>query len=320
MALEKLCIWVRKRVEDRHRRNFSKVYTLFLGHSMGGLLAADAYRHFSGSDHSAKHLPIGILAYDTPYIGLHPDLFDRTAMERASQWTRRIGKAFSHQLYGKSVEKAGGAMLKRRWGILAVTALSTSALAAVVVARNRVQAGVRYITDHLEYMGALVREDEMYDRLKHARAACGSDVFHCFYTCLDVGEDAVQDRTFIIPPSPQDPDSLDGIDPDHLKEICERCMSRRKEINEGKDPEDPISQGEEGGEGKVGKGKKEEEEKDVGWKEDPHFTIVPMAAIDELQAHTNMFNPNVNYNYDCMMEDSAWLITQRVHALQNQEI
>ncbi|RKP12001.1 hypothetical protein BJ684DRAFT_17468, partial [Piptocephalis cylindrospora] len=290
IALDRLCEWVKKQVEDRHRRLFSHVYTLFLGHSMGGLLAADAHQHFSSaSSELAKHRSLGALAYDTPYIGLHPDLFDRTAVERASQWTRHIGKAFSHQLYGKGMERTGEAMLKRRWGALAVVALSASALAAVVVARDRVQAGIRYITDHLEYVGALVREEEMYGRLRRARSACGSDIFHCFYTSLDLEADVVQDRTFILPPSLQDLASLDGIDPSKLESISR--------------------------DGIESDGDEQNEEDQVGWLNDPHFTVVPMAAMDELEAHTNMFNPNINYNYDAMMEDTAWLITQRVYSI-----
>jgi pimeloyl-ACP methyl ester carboxylesterase len=38
------------------------------GHSMGGLLAADAATHIS---HKA-HRIIGVLAFDTPYLGMHP--------------------------------------------------------------------------------------------------------------------------------------------------------------------------------------------------------------------------------------------------------
>jgi thioesterase domain-containing protein len=41
---------------------------ILLGHSMGGLLAAEAATESSNSDQRI----IGVVAFDTPYLGIHP--------------------------------------------------------------------------------------------------------------------------------------------------------------------------------------------------------------------------------------------------------
>lgn len=45
---------------------------ILLGHSMGGLLAADAATSPSQKSSKCKHPIIGMIAFDTPYLGMHP--------------------------------------------------------------------------------------------------------------------------------------------------------------------------------------------------------------------------------------------------------
>jgi hypothetical protein len=45
------------------------------------------------------------------------------------------------------------------------------------------------------------------------------------------------------------------------------------------------------------------------------FTAVPIDASDEVEAHISMFNPNLNASYDDMLEDTAWLVSERLSSL-----
>ncbi|EGO01150.1 hypothetical protein SERLA73DRAFT_179241, partial [Serpula lacrymans var. lacrymans S7.3] len=47
-------------------------YVILLGHSMGGLLAADAATHPSVVQNSRPQHIIGMIAFDTPFLGMHP--------------------------------------------------------------------------------------------------------------------------------------------------------------------------------------------------------------------------------------------------------
>jgi pimeloyl-ACP methyl ester carboxylesterase len=43
-----------------------------MGHSMGGLLAADAATDLSNSRGGKPSRILGVVAFDTPYLGMHP--------------------------------------------------------------------------------------------------------------------------------------------------------------------------------------------------------------------------------------------------------
>ncbi|KAG6846204.1 hypothetical protein H0H93_015443, partial [Arthromyces matolae] len=45
---------------------------ILLGHSMGGLLAAEAANHASNNYGGKPSRIVGVIAFDTPYLGMHP--------------------------------------------------------------------------------------------------------------------------------------------------------------------------------------------------------------------------------------------------------
>ncbi|KAF9159823.1 hypothetical protein DFQ26_006165 [Actinomortierella ambigua] len=71
----------------------SPVYVCFLGHSMGGLVAADAALHFYSEPQESP--VVGLLAYDTPYLGLNNTIFTEAAYERANTVAKHATGAYS---------------------------------------------------------------------------------------------------------------------------------------------------------------------------------------------------------------------------------
>ncbi|KAF9999163.1 hypothetical protein BGZ79_007210 [Entomortierella chlamydospora] len=69
------------------------VYVVFLGHSMGGLVAADTALLLN--DLPQKSPVIGILAFDTPYYGLNHTIFTQAAYERATGFAQKATGAYS---------------------------------------------------------------------------------------------------------------------------------------------------------------------------------------------------------------------------------
>ncbi|KAF9959959.1 hypothetical protein BGZ72_008288 [Mortierella alpina] len=69
------------------------VYVCFLGHSMGGLVAADAALLLN--TYTQKSPVIGILAFDTPYFGLNSSIFTQAAYERVTGFAQKASGAYS---------------------------------------------------------------------------------------------------------------------------------------------------------------------------------------------------------------------------------
>ncbi|KAF8940003.1 hypothetical protein BGZ47_007921 [Haplosporangium gracile] len=69
------------------------VYVCFLGHSMGGLVAADAALYLEKLPQNSP--VVGILAFDTPYFGLNHSIFTQAAYERAAGLAQKASGAYS---------------------------------------------------------------------------------------------------------------------------------------------------------------------------------------------------------------------------------
>ncbi|KAF9142253.1 hypothetical protein BGX30_003058 [Mortierella sp. GBA39] len=73
--------------------NVPPVYVCFLGHSMGGLVAADAALYLEKLPQ--KSPVVGILAFDTPYYGLNHSIFTQAAYERAAGLAQKATGVYS---------------------------------------------------------------------------------------------------------------------------------------------------------------------------------------------------------------------------------
>ncbi|KAG7096776.1 hypothetical protein E1B28_004186 [Marasmius oreades] len=208
-----------------------KAKIVLCGHSMGGLLAADAVLEFVNSrpDVNAPIWPniIACIAFDTPYFGLHPYVFKNSATKAAqyAEAAKTVGTALFGSLAGFGASKAASGSSpstppaglltapsqdQSGWGKWAPAAYAVGgALFAGAAAggayHKRAELGLGYTwaTDHLKYVGNLWDEDvskKRVDSMIEVDETAGI-LFRTFYTFLPAVPLVHNlDRTFIIIP------------------------------------------------------------------------------------------------------------------------
>ncbi|KAH7931225.1 hypothetical protein BV22DRAFT_1027456 [Leucogyrophana mollusca] len=232
-AVERFADWlttltVQKEVANGTGGGAGKAKIVLCGHSMGGLLAADALLAFVNSrpDKEAPLWPkiIACIAFDTPYLGLHPAVFKNSAskaIEYASTARTVVSDVFS--IFNKK-----GTPAPPKPPVATITAASTAAPAAgwskwvpaayavggAVVAgaaagtayyrRDDIGVGYSWATDHMKYVRHLWNEDALRRRLESLIDVEMHQgvVFRTFYTVLPPSPPAYNSaRTFtILPP------------------------------------------------------------------------------------------------------------------------
>ncbi|CUS12363.1 unnamed protein product [Tuber aestivum] len=209
------------------------VRTVLVTHSMGGIIAANTLLSIlddqvvkSDGNHPEKFMfPYiqGILAFDTPYLGLSPAVFAHgadtnlktasTAISQvstlasgffasraATEGSKALNKAPSEEDNGKEPEAPG---FWSQWGTVAAYAGAASALAAggavAYFKRDELGQGWGWVSSHLEFVGVLVKGDELKERVERVSNIEGVG-FANLYTALgDRGRDKGE-RTFCILP------------------------------------------------------------------------------------------------------------------------
>ncbi|KAH7385957.1 hypothetical protein BKA66DRAFT_511291 [Pyrenochaeta sp. MPI-SDFR-AT-0127] len=214
--------WLQNKVIDLEVANSTpsptvdpSVHTILVGHSMGGIVAAETLLSIigeqpisslhnsqtksAGSLHDTSTLMFpyiqGILAFDTPYLGIAPGVVAHgaekhwnTASSAYSAYTNLAG-AFgwgnkdssagavdtSRMLpapssSGGSNIDAASAPLWQRYGRVAMFAGAAGAIAAggaaAYMKKDQISEGFSWATSHLEFVGVLARPEEMRKRLE----------------------------------------------------------------------------------------------------------------------------------------------------------
>lgn len=190
------------------------VRTILVGHSMGGIVAADTILSIASEqpiDPSGSHNPTsahpntmmfpyiqGVLAFDTPYLGISPGVVAHgaeghynTASSAITQlsgltgafWgTKAAASAESADNNAKDKKAAPVAALPApptasnaaaspwaKWGKLAVAAGGVAAVAgagaAAFVNRDKLTEGWSWVGSHLEFVGCLMKGEELRKRV-----------------------------------------------------------------------------------------------------------------------------------------------------------
>ncbi|KAH6915132.1 hypothetical protein BKA70DRAFT_1368913 [Coprinopsis sp. MPI-PUGE-AT-0042] len=196
------------------------------GHSMGGLLAADTLREFVNTkpDKNAPLWPniVALLAFDTPYLGLHPHIV-RNSLETAAghvSTAQTIGSALFGSLAGFSAGKASTATPPNaassssqsawsKWVGPAAYAIGGAVVAGAAAggayyARDQLTQGYTWATDHMKYVGNLWDNDGMKARVESLMDIDEQEgvVFRNFYTYLPPSIPRyLTSRTFCVLPA-----------------------------------------------------------------------------------------------------------------------
>ena len=198
------------------------------GHSMGGLLAADSIIEFLKNrvDPQTPLWPniIACLAFDTPYLGVHPHVFKNSATKVAEHAdnVRTLAGGIFGSLAGLSAQKAvktvgmpnsasSSGVAKTGWGKWAPAAyavggglFAAAAASAAYYNKDDIGAGYGWINDQLKYVGNLWDEKGMQARLdKLIDAHINHGVFfQVVYTSIPPTAPSFQPtRTFVVLPS-----------------------------------------------------------------------------------------------------------------------
>ncbi|KAF9782273.1 hypothetical protein BJ322DRAFT_1009506 [Thelephora terrestris] len=236
-AVEVFSEWLTKLVVEKEVAGgkgggAGKAKIVLCGHSMGGLLAADALIQFvqNRPDADAPLWPriVACLAFDTPYLGLHPHVFKHQVTKAAevvqttqtfvSDFMKTINKNNQPSTIG-STKKPVAALLPpeptngaggfwQKWGptALAVGGAVIAAGAAASAAyykKDDIGIGYTWAVDHMKYVGSLWDNDELNKRVD-TLVDCDKKMgilFRTFYTLLPANPPSFMDhRTFIVLP------------------------------------------------------------------------------------------------------------------------
>ncbi|CAK5265010.1 unnamed protein product [Mycena citricolor] len=156
------------------------------GHSMGGLLAADTLKEFLNSrpDNKAPLWPkiIACIAFDTPYLGLNPDVFKSSATKalQFADTARNVGTSLFGAFAGLGASKAVGSAPAApntatsspwaKWAAPAAYAVGGALLAGAAAGttyyhREDIGLGYSWATDHMKYVGNLWDSDALDKRV-----------------------------------------------------------------------------------------------------------------------------------------------------------
>ncbi|KAF8534054.1 hypothetical protein BDD12DRAFT_758119, partial [Trichophaea hybrida] len=184
------------------------VHTILVGHSMGGIVAADALISiFDDVPVIGKESKLlfphitGILAFDTPYLGLATSVFAHSAQEKWKTASSAYGtlSSIASGLFASQAAVEGTAAKAKEqeerernekaknelseqslwggWGKVAAYGGAAAALAggaaAAYLKRDDISAGYDWVSSHLEFVGALMKGEELKNRVGRASTTDG---------------------------------------------------------------------------------------------------------------------------------------------------
>ncbi|KAF9247360.1 hypothetical protein BU15DRAFT_38777 [Melanogaster broomeanus] len=211
-----------------------RVKIVLCGHSMGGLLAADSLLEFVNTrpDKNAPLWPsiIGCIAFDTPFLGIHPFVFKNSAtrvVEYANAARSVVSDAYSFfkgsesltspnptlpQITAAASETASSTSRWTSWAPAAFAVGSAivagTAAGAAYMRRDDLTSGYSWASDHMKYVSSLWDEKAMRERVDNLLAAQVNHgiVFKTFYVLLPASPPAhPNSRTFVVLPPRSSP-------------------------------------------------------------------------------------------------------------------
>ncbi|EXX65928.1 hypothetical protein RirG_128610 [Rhizophagus irregularis DAOM 197198w] len=223
-AVEMFCLWLEGGVEEKEKQisGNGDVWVCLVGHSMGGILAAEAILKYKNQTETRPPKIIGLLAFDTPYFGVDNNVFTKAALARANKVKQSVTGSYT---FLSSAASAGGFFSSSKtntkavetvenpptspssgwgkWGLAAVAGFAGVAAAGAAAYYNKdlVNQGTDYLGSHFEFVGVLFNPTELVERVNNL-IKLDNCLFHCYYTEIPPAGQYKETRTFIkLPPS-----------------------------------------------------------------------------------------------------------------------
>jgi hypothetical protein len=189
-------------IEQTKATRPSTVKTILVCHSMGGILAADSLLSMIEDNDPLYPSILGILAYDTPYLGLNPPVIHRTISTRVNSISTAVSTArewIPQSLFASKstqVTLANQTPTASRWGLATKMAAVGAGVAAVGALSYFAKDP---IVNHLQFVKVLYKPDELARRMKRLHEVQNIG-FAVFYTVVTTPSEDDKERTFCILP------------------------------------------------------------------------------------------------------------------------
>jgi hypothetical protein len=172
------------------------VKTVLICHSMGGIVAVDSLLSMI-DEQSPSGKPLwpeilGIIAYDTPYLGLNPPVFHRTISTRVNAISSAVNTA--REWIPPNLFKSSAVATPKqqsKWGLGKTIAAGTAAVAAVGALSYYAKDPV---INHLQFVKVLYASEDLAARMR--RISSVNVGFAIFYTVVTYPSDDGGERTF----------------------------------------------------------------------------------------------------------------------------
>ncbi|KAI9260698.1 hypothetical protein BDA99DRAFT_538291 [Phascolomyces articulosus] len=222
LAVSNLLAWLQEQAELQHKAGYDHVQFVLLGHSMGGIVAAEAILQWKQQPSILDGDIIGLLAYDTPFYSVNHRFVTSQALNHAGQINREVNRFWSATssvttaaataatrsttgTRAAAIEYPGAAKKtsSSKWGLLAGVVGVAAAGAAAYMAREKITASVTDAFDHLEFVSTLMDLNGCWERVRRL-TELPDVLFKCFYVQLSGDDSLASDpRTFIALPPPE---------------------------------------------------------------------------------------------------------------------
>ncbi|RIB19811.1 hypothetical protein C2G38_2180846 [Gigaspora rosea] len=217
-AVELFCAWLEQKIKECEENRKGNVAICLIGHSMGGILAADTILKYASQESPTPPKIIGLFAFDTPYYGVHERVFSKATLERASSVAQQVSGAYSILTTAAGLMSTVASTTKKttaptaatksssyfgfnKWGLAAVAGAALVG-GAVYMQKDNVSKSVEWLVSHLEFVGVLWKPEDLKQRVENL-IKVPDITFHCFYTQIPPNESFFSPRTFIVLPPPE---------------------------------------------------------------------------------------------------------------------
>jgi len=183
-------------IEHEKQSPTPTVKTILICPSMGGIVAVDSLLSMI-DEQSPSGRPVwpeilGIIAYDTPYLGLNPPVYHRTISTRVNAISSAVNTArewIPPSLFTSSA--VAGPKQPSKWGLGKTLAAGTAAVAAVGALSYYAKDPV---INHLQFVKVLYASEDLATRMR--RISNVNVGFAVFYTVVTYPSDDGGERTF----------------------------------------------------------------------------------------------------------------------------